>query len=134
MLRRFRPTQITCSATIVAGCSVCVCLSVCLSVCLCGVEHEKDHNLPLFVESSLETMFLLHVCTVRILSKPMQNPTQQCGACATTIAYSDEIETGRNVCVPRITFSSEQQENADKSRHDGTRSILPKHRPCKSLS
>jgi hypothetical protein len=32
--------------------------------------------------------------------------------------------------VLRITFSSEQQENADKSKHDGTRSILPKLRPC----
>merc|ERR1712224_78156 len=36
----------------------------------------------------------------------------------------------RNVCVLGITFSGEQQENADNSKHDGTRSILPKLRPC----
>jgi hypothetical protein len=46
------------------------------ALCLSGVEHEKDNNLPLFVELNLETMFLLRVCAVRILSKTMQNPTQ----------------------------------------------------------
>jgi len=55
------------------------------------------------------------------------------GACVTKID-EDRLQrrdrNKRNVCVLGITFSGEQQENADNSKHDGTRSILPKLRPC----
>ena len=92
----------------------------------------------------VETMFLLNVCAVRILNKTMQNPTQQCGACVVCLCVwrgacvtkidEDRLQrrdrNKRNVCVLGITFSGEQQENADNSKHDGTRSILPKLRPC----
>ena len=54
------------------------------------------------------------------------------GACVTKID-EDRLQrrdrNKRNVCVLGITFSGEQQENADNSKHDGTRSILPKLRP-----
>jgi len=53
----------------------------------------------------------------------MQNPTQYCSACVHQRWYFRRLN-GRNVCVLGIALSDEQQENTDKSRHDGNEEKL----------